>query len=404
MIKTQWYLQDEAGCVTGPFPMETLREMAFADRFTLETAARPDDGTAAPWRSVRQIPVLRALLALPTPPPPPPPCESKPPIPVIAEDDADPDAPLERRDRTPFLAKPPIPLAEDDVPPRGIASPEPASRPAEATGIPDENSLPVFALRGGGVPEQELRRILLQEFDFSAAFTPAGTGNGVRMTLTPTFSHPEFGRDPSSGLCSAEFRTDASVGPHAPAGALFFSDPRQPFSPAAAEQKSFSGPLVVAVPGGFWRPPAGFSQEQTAALHRSLRTMRTSLDVGRILNVAFLLRHTLLTDAPEFVETAERFARKCYFIPTADGSGGRLRPVWSVVPVLLLLWETGMLPGVDGIKTDAEPAAEPEWIGDAPRCRFPGETRIQTLPPFCAGRTLWAPESGRWVRIPTRNA
>ena len=114
MMKTQWYLRDGAGRATGPFRMETLREMAFSGGFSLETAAKPDDGTETPWRPVRRIPVLRALLALPTPPPPPPPHVPKPPIPVPEEDDPDPDAPLERRNRTPYLARPPLPAEEEE--------------------------------------------------------------------------------------------------------------------------------------------------------------------------------------------------------------------------------------------------------------------------------------------------
>ncbi len=180
--------------------------------------------------------------------------------------------------------------------------------------------------------------------------------------------------------------------------------------------EKYHHPLVVVIPKyDVWRDDFELDLEGIDYLYYSSRTMRYSFDVGSVLNVSYNLRRHLLRISPEIVSTAEAFAETVYFVPVSalgelpgfdeqqsmiTVQPGHVKPIWAEVPLLILLWEAGILPGVDGVSGKAEEVTEYRWTPQTLICQFPGDRERQNLPSIYWGRNVYDTEHERWVTLP----
>lgn len=180
--------------------------------------------------------------------------------------------------------------------------------------------------------------------------------------------------------------------------------------------EKYANPLIVVIPKyDVWRDDFELDLEGIEYLYYSSRTMRYSFDVGSVLNVSYNLRRHLLQISPEIVSTAEAFAETVYFVPVSalgelpgfdeqqsmiTVQPGHVKPIWAEVPLLLLLWEANILPGVDGVSGEAEKVTDFRWTPQTLICQFPGDRERQNLPSVYWGRNVYDTAHGRWVALP----
>ena len=101
--------------------------------------------------------------------------------------------------------------------------------------------------------------------------------------------------------------------------------------------------------------------QSTQFTYFSKKTLKNYLDLSIIKLVSFAARDWMLSVAPELVASGESFFQNVFYIPVSalgrmpefDSSRNmlgirpdHLKPVWAEVPMLLHLWNSGLIPGV----------------------------------------------------------
>lgn len=183
-------------------------------------------------------------------------------------------------------------------------------------------------------------------------------------------------------------------------------------------REKYSRPLIVVIPKyDAWKDSFCVDLEEYPFTYYSEREMSYSLNLGNVINVSYMMREYLMRVSPEVVATCESFFSKVYFLPNSalgrmpeyDASKNmivikpsRLKPVWAEVPMLLLLWLSGLIDGVDAVTSQAVPVENYKFTGDSLICVFPGIRERQVIPAVYWGRTVYHPQLGRYFKLPDR--
>lgn len=141
-----------------------------------------------------------------------------------------------------------------------------------------------------------------------------------------------------------------------------------------------------------------------------------ALNISYIKLVSWLLRTWLMSQIPDLVPTCESFFERVYYLPASalgtqpfidETSGmlcvhpGDIKPFWCDVPLLVRMWENGLLPGVN-IQVDATTKPADEYCtSDDGMMKFqpPGMKHAMLVPRLYWGAEVHDEKLG-FIRFP----
>lgn len=142
------------------------------------------------------------------------------------------------------------------------------------------------------------------------------------------------------------------------------------------------------------------------------------LNVSYVKLVSWMIRYWLLKHIPELIPTCEAFFERVYYLP-ASALGGSpqideqgilgiqpkdVHPFWCDVPLLIRMWENGLVPGCN-VQVDPNSRAVDEYCtlqGEFLNYLPPGQKRTTVIPRLYWGAEVYDDQLG-FIRFPNPN-